>query len=167
MSWYSAPATRLWAWRILSMQPEGRSRSMNAGVSAASAPSADASPKRLWLRQYRPLPRSNRWEIYRRFFVGFMLFDSPRGNLHLRHPSGLHWQPQKPQYQNVRRPAKFLLSRQIDVNSTIPDTRKIVIVTGSSPRPITSKNILEMASRPNSMIFIGVHAIAMELSHVL
>jgi pyruvate/2-oxoglutarate dehydrogenase complex dihydrolipoamide dehydrogenase (E3) component len=40
-------------------------------------------------------------------------------------------------------------------------------VTGSSPRPITSKNILEMASRPNSMIFIGVHAIAMELSHVL
>jgi pyruvate/2-oxoglutarate dehydrogenase complex dihydrolipoamide dehydrogenase (E3) component len=32
---------------------------------------------------------------------------------------------------------------------------------------ITGKNILEMTSTPNSMIFIGVHAIAMELSHVL
>jgi pyruvate/2-oxoglutarate dehydrogenase complex dihydrolipoamide dehydrogenase (E3) component len=32
---------------------------------------------------------------------------------------------------------------------------------------ITSKNILEMASTPNSMIFIGVHAIAIEPSHVL
>jgi pyruvate/2-oxoglutarate dehydrogenase complex dihydrolipoamide dehydrogenase (E3) component len=32
---------------------------------------------------------------------------------------------------------------------------------------ITSKNILEMASTSNSMIFIGVHAIAIEPSHVL
>jgi pyruvate/2-oxoglutarate dehydrogenase complex dihydrolipoamide dehydrogenase (E3) component len=60
-----------------------------------------------------------------------------------------------------------LLSRQIDVDSRIPDAQKIVIATGSNPRMITSKNILVLASTPNSMIFIGVHAIAMEPSYVL
>ena len=72
--------------------------------------------------------------------------------------------------------AKFSGSRQIDVDGRILDARKIVIATGSKPRPlaidgaahlITSDDILEMTALPDSKIFIGGGVIAMELGHVL
>jgi len=74
----------------------------------------------------------------------------------------------------VRGPAKFSGSHQIDVDGRILDAGKIVIATGSKPRPlaidgaahlITSDDILEMTALPDSMIFIGGGVIAMELGH--
>ena len=76
----------------------------------------------------------------------------------------------------VRGPANFSGSHQIDVDGRILDAGKIVIATGSKPRPlaidgaahlITSDDILEMTALPDSMIFIGGGVIAMELGHVL
>lgn len=76
----------------------------------------------------------------------------------------------------IRGPAKFVASRQIDIDGRILEAEKIVIATGSKPRPlaidgaehlITSDDILEMTALPDSMIFIGGGVIAMELGHVL
>ena len=72
--------------------------------------------------------------------------------------------------------AKFVGPDSIAVGDRILQARKIVIATGSTPRPlpipgadhlITSDDILEMATLPGSLVFIGGGVIALELAHVL
>ena len=76
----------------------------------------------------------------------------------------------------VRGRARFVSARSVDVDGRTLTGEKIVIATGSKPRPlavdgadrlITSDDILEMAVLPDSLIFIGGGGIAMELGHVL
>jgi len=72
--------------------------------------------------------------------------------------------------------AQFIGSDRIAVGGTTLQANKIAIATGSKPRPlpipgaehlITSDDILEMTSLPDSLIFIGGGVIAFELAHVL
>lgn len=71
--------------------------------------------------------------------------------------------------------ARFSGRDQITVGKTDYRADKIVIATGSKPRPlpidgaehmITSDDILEMTALPESLIFIGGGVIALEFSHV-
>ena len=71
--------------------------------------------------------------------------------------------------------AHFVSPRQIAVNDRILDAGKIVIATGSRPRPlaipgadlmITSDGVLELAELPESVVFVGGGVIAMEFAHV-
>jgi glutathione reductase (NADPH) len=70
---------------------------------------------------------------------------------------------------------RFAGRDRIAVNGSLFSAGKIVIATGSKPRAlpipgadhlITSEDILEMASLPESLIFIGGGVIAVEFSHV-
>ena len=72
--------------------------------------------------------------------------------------------------------ARFVGPRRVQVGDATLDGGKIVIATGSTPRPlaipgaehlITSEHILELASLPESLIFIGGGVIALEFAHVL
>ncbi len=71
--------------------------------------------------------------------------------------------------------AKFVDAHKIAVGDDIIEGAKIVIASGSKPRPlpipgaemlITSEDILEMSTLPNSLIFIGGGVIALEFAHV-
>ena len=72
--------------------------------------------------------------------------------------------------------ARFVGRRRVRVGDETLDGGKIVIATGSMPRPlsipgaehlITSEHILELGSLPESLIFIGGGVIALEFAHVL
>jgi glutathione reductase (NADPH) len=71
--------------------------------------------------------------------------------------------------------ARFVGPKRVDVDGQELEAGKIVIATGSKPRPlpipgaehmITSDDILELAELPDSLIFIGGGVIALEFSHV-
>jgi glutathione reductase (NADPH) len=70
---------------------------------------------------------------------------------------------------------RFAGPRRIAVGDELIEGGKIVIATGSKPRPlpisgmehlITSEDILEMTSLPKSLVFIGGGVVALEFSHV-
>lgn len=70
---------------------------------------------------------------------------------------------------------RFAGPGRIAVGDDLVEGEKIVIATGSRPRPlkitgaehlITSEDILEMTSLPKSLIFIGGGVVALEFSHV-
>lgn len=72
--------------------------------------------------------------------------------------------------------ARFTGRNTIDVEGTILEAGKIVIATGSTPRPlaipgaehlITSDDILTDPVQPDRLIFIGGGVIALEFAHVL
>ncbi len=71
--------------------------------------------------------------------------------------------------------ARFAGRNQVAVDDQVLEAGKIVIATGSKTRPlpipgaahmITSDDVLEMATLPESVIFIGGGVIALEFSHV-
>ena len=71
--------------------------------------------------------------------------------------------------------ARFVGPKRVQVDGQAIEAGKIVIATGSKPRPlpipgaehmITSDDILELAELPDSLIFIGGGVIALEFSHV-
>jgi len=71
--------------------------------------------------------------------------------------------------------ARFVERSRVAVDGKILAADKIVVATGSKPRPlaipgsdhlITSEDILEMTALPESLIFIGGGVIALEFSHV-
>jgi glutathione reductase (NADPH) len=71
--------------------------------------------------------------------------------------------------------ARFTGPTEVTVGDTAYTADRIVIATGSVPRAlpitgwehtITSDDILDMASQPESVVFIGGGVIAMEFSHV-
>ena len=72
--------------------------------------------------------------------------------------------------------ARFVGRNRVAVDGMTLQADKIVIATGSTPRPlaiagaehvITSDDILEMAALPDSLIFVGGGVIALEFAHVL
>ncbi len=72
--------------------------------------------------------------------------------------------------------ARFTGRNTIDVEGTVLEAGKIVIATGSTPRPlaipgaehlITSDDILTDPVQPDRLIFIGGGVIALEFAHVL
>jgi glutathione reductase (NADPH) len=72
--------------------------------------------------------------------------------------------------------ARFAGRNRIAVDGEVLEAGKIVIATGSKPRPlpipgaehmITSDDILTMAEQPESLVFIGGGVIALEFGHVL
>ncbi len=72
--------------------------------------------------------------------------------------------------------ARFTGPNTIDVAGTVVEAGKIVIATGSTPRPlaipgaehlITSDDILTDPVQPDRLIFIGGGVIALEFAHVL
>jgi glutathione reductase (NADPH) len=71
---------------------------------------------------------------------------------------------------------RFAAPGRIAVGEELIEADRIVIATGSKPRPltiagaeqlITSEDILEMAVLPRSLVFIGGGVVALEFSHVL
>ena len=75
----------------------------------------------------------------------------------------------------IRGQAKFTGPNRIVVGERVLETGRIVIATGSKPRPlaipgaehlITSEDILEMAELPARLVFIGGGVIALEFAHV-
>ena len=71
--------------------------------------------------------------------------------------------------------AKFTGDHTITVNGDTYNAGKIVIATGSKPRPlpipgfehtITSEEIMELETLPDSMVFIGAGVIGLEFAHV-
>jgi glutathione reductase (NADPH) len=76
----------------------------------------------------------------------------------------------------VRGRARFVAPRTIEVGGRRLTGRKIVIATGSMPRPLsfpgaelvsTSDELLAMPRVPRTAAFVGAGVIGMELSHVL
>ena len=76
----------------------------------------------------------------------------------------------------LRGPARFIGPNRVAVNEAVLDAKKIVIATGSKPRPlplagahhlITSEDLLGMSELPESLVFIGGGVIGLEFSHVL
>jgi len=75
----------------------------------------------------------------------------------------------------LRGPARFIGPNRVAVNGTVLEADKIVIATGSKPRPLpipgahhllTSEDLLNMQDLPERLIFIGGGVIALEFSHV-
>ncbi len=71
--------------------------------------------------------------------------------------------------------ASFVAPAAVEVDGRRIEAGKIVIATGSKPRPlsipgaehlITSEEILERREQPDSLIFIGGGVVALEFSHV-
>lgn len=76
----------------------------------------------------------------------------------------------------VRGRARFVAVRTVEVGDRQLIGRKVVIATGSTPRPLafpgaelvaTSDDFLSMPSVPRTAAFVGAGVIGMELSHVL
>lgn len=76
----------------------------------------------------------------------------------------------------VRGQATFTGPHEIAVGADRYSGRKIVVATGSTPRPlpipgaehlITSDELLELSSLPDSITFVGAGVIAFEFAHVL
>ena len=76
----------------------------------------------------------------------------------------------------VRGRARFIGRNRVAVGARILEADKIVIATGSTPRRldlpgaehlITSDDLLEMATLPETLVFIGGGVIALEFAHVL
>ena len=76
----------------------------------------------------------------------------------------------------VRGRARFVAVRTVEVGERQLIGRKVVIATGSAPRPLdfpgaelvaTSDDFLSMPRVPRTAIFVGAGVIGMELSHVL
>ena len=72
--------------------------------------------------------------------------------------------------------ARFVGPNQVRLGDTVLEGKKIVVATGSKPRPlaipgaehlITSDDILEMTTLPETLVFIGGGVIALEFAHVL
>ena len=72
--------------------------------------------------------------------------------------------------------ARFVGPNQVRLGDTVLEGKKIVVATGSKPRPlaipgaehlITSDDILEMTTLPETLVFIGGGVIALEVAHVL
>ncbi len=75
----------------------------------------------------------------------------------------------------IRGRARFLGPDRVEVGERVLEADKIVIATGSKPRPldiagaehlITSEDILELAELPERLAFIGGGVIALEFAHV-
>ncbi|HTM21633.1 MAG TPA: NAD(P)/FAD-dependent oxidoreductase [Kofleriaceae bacterium] len=75
----------------------------------------------------------------------------------------------------VRGPARFTGSDQVAVGERTLRAPRIVIATGSRPRPLSfpgaellaiSDDLLEMREPPQSMVFVGAGVVAFELGHV-
>ena len=75
----------------------------------------------------------------------------------------------------IRGRARFTGPDRIAVGARVLEADKILIATGSKPRPlpipgaehlITSEDILEMAELPERLVFIGGGVIALEFAHV-
>ena len=75
----------------------------------------------------------------------------------------------------IRGRAKFTGPNRIEVGARVIEADKILIATGSKPRPlpiagaehlITSEDILEMTELPERLVFIGGGVIALEFAHV-
>lgn len=75
----------------------------------------------------------------------------------------------------VRGRAQFTASNEIEVSGRRHTASKIVVATGSAPRPlpipgaehlITSDDLLELSSLPESISFVGAGVIAFEFAHV-
>lgn len=76
----------------------------------------------------------------------------------------------------VRGRARFTGPREIAVRGRPYSGSKIVVATGSTPRPlpipgaehlITSDDLLELETLPDSLVFVGAGVIAFEFAHVL
>lgn len=76
----------------------------------------------------------------------------------------------------IRGRAKFSGAHEIAVGAARYAGRKIVVATGSTPRPlaipgaehlITSDDLLGLSSQPESIVFVGAGVIAFEFAHVL
>lgn len=72
--------------------------------------------------------------------------------------------------------AHFIGSHRIQVDNTVLEAAKVVIATGSKPRPlsmpgaeylITSDDLLNLKTLPEQLVFIGGGVIALEFAHVL
>lgn len=72
--------------------------------------------------------------------------------------------------------AHFVGNRRIQVDSTMLEAAKVVIATGSKPRPlsvagaeylITSDDLLNLKALPEQLVFIGGGVISLEFAHVL
>ncbi len=75
----------------------------------------------------------------------------------------------------IRGSARFVDDHTVAVNNSLYEAKKIVIATGSNPRTlpiegfqhvITSSDILELESLPDTILFIGAGVISLEFSHV-
>ncbi len=71
--------------------------------------------------------------------------------------------------------ARFVAPDSIEVGGQQIEARKILVASGSKPRPLpikgatqllTSDEILDLEERPDSMVFIGAGVIALEFAHV-
>ncbi len=71
--------------------------------------------------------------------------------------------------------AHFIGSHRIQVDNTLLEAAKVVIATGSKPRPlampgveylITSDDLLNLKTLPTQLVFIGGGVIALEFAHV-
>jgi glutathione reductase (NADPH) len=76
----------------------------------------------------------------------------------------------------VKGRARFVGRTRVQVGDRVLEAGKVVIATGSKPRPlaipgtehmITSDDILEMSTLPDSLVFVGGGVIALEFAHVL
>lgn len=76
----------------------------------------------------------------------------------------------------ARAVARFDGPHQVEVGSRRLSAGKIVVATGSTPRPlpipgaehlVTSDHLLEMPSLPERIVFVGAGVIAFEFAHVL
>ncbi len=76
----------------------------------------------------------------------------------------------------LRGHARFVAENAIEVDGKRVTADKFVVATGSSPRKlvlpgiedvITSDDLLQLASQPRSVVFIGAGVVALELGHVL
>lgn len=76
----------------------------------------------------------------------------------------------------VRGEGRFVDRHIVDVDGVRYEARKILVATGSIPRPlgipgaehlITSEDILSNPELPESIVFVGAGVVAMELGHVL
>lgn len=75
----------------------------------------------------------------------------------------------------IRGAARFTGSHELEIAGTRYAARKIVVATGSSPRPLpipgaehllTSDALLELPALPESVTFVGAGVIAFEFAHI-
>lgn len=73
----------------------------------------------------------------------------------------------------IKGKARFTGRNEIEVAGKRLSARKLVVATGSKPRPLpfdhllTSDEFLDMDEQPGSMLFVGGGVIALEFAHVL
>ncbi len=91
-------------------------------------------------------------------------------------PESLEKEFKKEGVDVVHGKARFVARNQVQIGGEAYTGRKFLISTGSAPRELpipgaghalTSEDILEMKSRPKSIVFIGAGVIGLEFAHVL